>query len=405
MPKRLTAVFVKTVAHTGRLSHNGKPRADTYHDEHGLILRVQPGGSKQWIWRGTVYGRRVDLGLGGYPFTSLAEARSKAFEHKKLARSGGDPRTARGRGVPTFAELAEKVIALHKKGWKGHVNERQWRNSLRTYAFPHIGTMPVDKITTRDVLRVLEADDFWNRKSETARRVRQRIGAVMKYAMAKGYREDDPAGGAVGVALPKNGNRKKHFRSLPHAEVEGALAKVRNSGAWTGTKLAIEFMVLTATRPGETRLATWDEIDFETATWTIPETRAKTKRPHRVPLSPRALHVLTEAMEIRDRTGLVFPSVTGRAMANVTMTKLLRELGIAAVSHGFRSSFRVWCGDIGVDRELAERALAHTVRNPVEAAYSRGTMFERRRRLMADWATYLSETPRRQADQENGGRG
>ncbi|MDE2782928.1 MAG: tyrosine-type recombinase/integrase [Gemmatimonadota bacterium] len=390
MPKRFTDAFVRTVKHSGRLSRNGKPRADTYSDEHGLILRVQPGGSKQWIWRGTVYGRRVDLGLGGYPYTSLAEARSKAFEHKKLARDGGDPRTARGRGVPTFAELAEKVIALHAKSWKGHVSERQWRNSLATYAYPHIGRMPVDKITTRDVLRVLEADDFWNRKSETARRIRQRIGAVMKYAMAKGYRQDNPAGGAVGVALPRNGNRKRHCRSLPHAEVTGALEKVRNSGAWTGTKLAIEFMVLTATRPGETRLALWEEIDFDTATWTIPEARAKTRKPHRVPLSPRALHVLTEALEIRDRTGLVFPSVTGRAMANVTMTKLLRELDIAAVSHGFRSSFRVWCGDTGVDRELAERALAHTVRNPVEAAYARGTMFERRRRLMADWAEYLA---------------
>ena len=342
------------------------------------------------MWRGTVYGKRVDLGLGGWPYTSLAEARQKAFQYRKLSRDGKDPREEARRGVPTFAELAEKVIGLHAKGWKGHVNERQWRNSLTTYAYPHIGRKPVDKITTRDVLRVLEADDFWNRKSETARRVRQRIGAVMKYAMAKGYRQDNPAGGAVGVALPRNGNRKKHFRSLPHAEVAGALARVRNSGAWTGTKLAIEFMVLTATRPGETRLATWDEIDFDAATWTIPETRAKTRKPHRVPLSPRALQVLIEALKIRDRTGLVFPSVMGKAAANVTYTKLLRKLDIAAVSHGFRSSFRVWCGDTGVDREVAERALAHTVRNPVEAAYARGTMFERRRKVMDDWAAYVA---------------
>lgn len=383
MPKRLTAAFVKH-ARPG-------PKEQRHYDQHGLILRVRPSGSKQWMWRGTVYGKRVDLGLGGWPYTSLAEARQKAFQYRKLSREGKDPREETRRGVPTFAELAEKVIGLHAKNWKGHTSERQWRNSLATYAYPHIGRKPVDKITTRDVLRVLEADDFWNRKSETARRVRQRIGAVMKYAMAKGYRQDNPAGGAVGVALPRNGNRKKHFRSLPHSEVAGALAKVRNSGAWIGTKLAIEFMVLTATRPGETRLATWEEIDFETATWTIPETRAKTKRPHRVPLSPRALEVLTEALEIRDSTGLVFPSVMGKAAANVTYTKLLRELDIACVSHGFRSSFRVWCGDSGVDREVAERALAHTVRNPVEAAYARGTMFERRRKVMVDWAAYLAK--------------
>ena len=377
--KRLTAAFVKH-APPGR-----------YYDEHGLFLRVRPTGSRQWMWRGTVRGKRVDLGLGGYPYTSLAEARQKAFRYRKLSRDGEDPRLSEGRAIPTFAELAERVIAVHAKNWKGNTSEKQWRSSLVRYAYPRIGALPVNKITTRDVMDVLEADGFWHRKPETARRVRQRIGAVMKYAAAKGYRKgDNPAGDAIGAALPRNGNRKKHFRSLPHAEVAGALARVRNSGAWTGTKLAIEYMILTATRPGETRLATWDEIDFGAATWTIPETRAKTRKPHRVPLSPRALQVLTEAEKIRDQTGLVFPSVTGRAMANVTMTKLLRELGIAAVSHGFRSSFRVWCGDTGVDREVAERALAHSVRNPVEAAYARGTMFERRRKVMSAWASYVT---------------
>ena len=238
-------------------------------------------------------------------------------------------------------------------------------------------------------MRVLLHDDLWHSKAETARRVRQRIGAVMKWSVAKGHRADDPAGNALGAALPRHNGRKQHFRSLPHDEVARALAKVRDSRAWHGTKLAIEFMVLTATRPGETRLATWTEIDFDTATWTIPPERMKARKSHRVPLSPRALQVLAEALEIRDRTGLVFPSVTGRAAANVTYTKLLRELDISCVSHGWRSSFRTWCGDNGVDREVAERALAHTVRNPVEAAYNRGTMFERRRKVMEGWAEYL----------------
>ena len=389
MPKRLTAAFVRTVEHSGKLSRNGKPRADTHQDQHGLFLRIQPSGSRQWMWRGTIHGKRVDLGLGGYPYTSLAEARRKAFEYRKLSREGRDPRLSEGRRVPTFADLAEKVIAVHARNWKGHVNERQWRNSLATYAYPHIGSMPVNRITTSDVLDVLLANDFWFQKRETARRVRQRIGAVMKYAIAKGHRQDNPAGDAIGAALPSNGKRKVHFRSLPHAGVAGALARVRDSGAWTGTKLAIEFMVLTASRPGEVRLAKWEEVDFDTATWTVPRGRMKAGKPHRVPLAPRALQVLEEAKEIRDRTGLIFPSVMGKAAANVTYTKLLRELEINAVSHGFRSSFRVWCGDTGVDREVAERALAHTVRNPVEAAYNRGTLFERRRRVMADWAGYV----------------
>ena len=248
----------------------------------------------------------------------------------------------------------------------------------------------MDRINTADVMSVLLADDLWNQKRETARRVRQRIGQVMKWAVAQGYREDNPAGDAIGAALPKNGGRRKHFKALPHAEVAGALAKVRNSRAWTGTKLAIQFMVYTASRPGETRLATWDEIDLATATWTIPGKRMKGGRQHRVPLSPKALQVLTEAREIQDNTGLIFPSVTGKAMVNVTMTKLLRDLGIAAVSHGFRSSFRVWCGDVGVDRELAERALAHVVRDQVERAYARGTMFARRVEVMRQWGTYVN---------------
>ena len=345
--------------------------------------------SANW-WRGRVTrSRRFQVFPAGGCGAHLA--RQKAFQYRKMSREGGDPRWSEGRAVPTFAEAAEKVIALYAKTWKGSTSEKQWRSSLKRFAYPRIGAMPVNRITTRDVMDVLEANDFWHRTPETARRVRQRIGAVMKWAIAQGHRLDNPSGDAIGAALPRNGHRKEHFRSLPHAEVAAALAKVRDSGAWAGTKLAIEFMVLTASRPGETRLATWEEVDFDTATWTIPETRAKTKRPHRVPLSPRALEVLTEALAIRDHTGLVFPSVMGKAAANVTYTKLLRELEIPAVSHGFRSSFRVWCGDTGVDREVAERALAHTGRNPVEAAYARGSMFERRRGVMTDWSAYVSE--------------
>ena len=373
MPKRLTAAFVKHAA-PGR-----------HYDEHGLILRVKPTGSKQWIWRGTVRGRRVDLGLGGYPYTSLAEARQVAFEYKRLARAGGDPRALKTT-APTFEDALEKVLEIHREAWRpGSKSEAQWRASLTTYAFPRIGRKRVDRITTGDVMAVLLP--IWNTKRETARRVRQRIGAVMKWAVAQGYREDNPAGDAIGAALPKNGGRVRHFRALPHREVGAALATVEASDAWIGTKLAFRWLVLTATRSGETRLAKWTEIDGDT--WTIPGRRTKSGRPHRVPLAPAALRVLNEAREIADGSGLVFPSVTGRPLSAMTLTKLLRENGVQAVPHGFRTSFRTWCGDTAVAPEVAERALAHAVRDKVQAAYDRGTLYARRCRVMSEWADYL----------------
>ena len=377
MARQLTAAFVRTVITPGK-----------YGDQHGLILRVLPTGSKQWIWRGTVRGRRVDLGLGGYPYTSLAEARQTAFEHRKLARAGGDPRCLRKR-APTFAEAAEKVIAIHRKAWRpGSKSEAQWRASLRDYAMPRLGRKRIDEITTSDVMAVLLP--IWTTKAETARRVRQRIGTVMKWAVARGYRPDNPAGGVLGAALPKHGGARKHFRALPHSEVGAALDAVRTSSAWVLTKLAFEFLVLTAARSGEVRGARWEEVDFENAIWTVPAERMKAARKHRVPLSPRAVAGLRRAKELADGSGLVFPSPTGRVLSPSTLSKLVRELGIAAVPHGFRTSFRVWCGDTGVAREVAEAALAHVVRDKVEAAYARGTLFGRRREVMEDWASYIA---------------
>lgn len=396
-PKQLTATFVKRV----KPHPDGKPRR--YGDGrggHGLALVVKPTrsgpASKAWSQRLRIRGGGdIHLGLGSYPIVTLAEARKAALANRREAARGRDPRDTR---VPTFEAAAGEVIALHAKKWKpGGKSERQWRSSLGTYAFPLIGSKRVDRITTRDVMAVLLAREdggrpFWMAKPETARRVRQRIGAVMKWAVAQGFRTDNPAGSAIGAALPKNGDRRRHFRSLPHADVPAALERVQSSGAWLGTKLCIEFMVLTAARPGEARLAAWDEIDFDSATWSIPAARYKTGRPHRVPLCPRAVEVLSAAERIRDRrrNALVFPSAMGRETSDGTMTKLLRELGIPAVSHGFRASFRVWCGDSGIAGEVAERALGHVVRNRVEAAYNRGTLFERRREVMDRWGAHCS---------------
>ena len=381
MTSKLNAAFVRTIDQPGK-----------YHDQHGLILRVLPSRSKQWIWRGTVRGKRRDLGLGGYPYVSLAEARQTAFDYRKLARANGDPATLRaGRAVPTFTEAVETVIAIHAATWKDSgKSEKQWRASLRDYAMPRLSRRRVSDITTADVMAVLLP--IWSTKRETARRVRQRIGAVMKWAVAEGYRQDNPAGDAIGAALPKNTVHRKHQTALPHAEVGAALATIQASDAYQATKLAFEFLVLTACRSGEVRGAQWQEVDLETATWTIPASRMKARLAHRVPLSERALAILHAARELKDESGLVFPSVTGRALTDSTISKLCRENNIGCVPHGMRSSFRDWAAECSdAPREVCELALAHVNSDRVEAAYRRSDLFERRRKLMETWAAYIAE--------------
>ena len=258
---------------------------------------------------------------------------------------------------------------------------------------PKIGSKRVDRISTADVMEVLLP--IWSTKRETARRVRQRIGAVMKWAVAQGYREDNPAGDAISAALPKNSVRRQHQRALPHAQVPEALGRVRASKAHRATALAFEFLVLTACRSGEVRGARWDEVDDAAATWTVPSERMKAKLEHRVPLSRPAVAVLDQARELSDRSGLVFPSPTGRVLSDSTLSKLLRELGMGAVPHGFRSSFRDWAAErTNVPREVCELALAHVNSDRVEAAYRRSDLFERRRQLMAEWASYVTATVR-----------
>ena len=376
-PKKLTDAFVKTV-----------DRAGKYCDQHGLMLRVRPTGSKQWIWRGTVRGRRVDLGLGGYPYTTLREARERAFECRKASRAGLDPRV-RNRRCPTFAEAVEKVIAMHRPSWRpGSGSEAVWRRTLGTYAEPRLGQMYVDEITTADVMAVLQP--IWNEKAVTAGRVRQRIGAVMRWAIAQGHRADNPAGDAITAALPRNGRQSRHFKALPHGDVAKALATVRESSSAAGVRLSLEFLVLTAARSGEVRGARWAEIDEEAGVWRVPGSRTKTGREHRVPLSRRALEVLEEAREETRGGDPIFRAAPSRRrpLSPGVWRVLLRRLRIDATVHGFRSSFRDWCGETGVPREVAEACLAHAIRNQAEAAYARSDLLERRREVMEAWAEY-----------------
>ena len=376
--KQLTAAFVRNVKESGK-----------YGDQHGLILRVSASGSKQWIWRGTIRGKRRDLGLGGYPYTSLAEARQIAFEYRKLARSGGDPAALRrNTTAPSFAEACERAIEVRAPSWKdGGKSANNWRSTLRRFAYPRLADRSVAEITSEDVLAVVLP--VWQTRRETARKLKGRISAVMAWAIAEGHRADDPTA-AVSRALPRNSHQVQHYEALAHSEVATALATVAASGAWAGTKLAFGFLVLTAARSSEVRGARWHEIDHNAKLWTVPAERAKNARPHRVPLSAPALDVLKAARTLPDSSGLIFPSPTGRALSDSTLSKLVRENGINAVPHGFRSSFRDWCGETAVAREVAEECLAHTVADATEAAYARSDLLARRTEVMENWGQYLT---------------
>ena len=384
-PYRLSARFVATVREPGR-----------YGDGRGsgglslLVKRTARGDlAKSWAQRIQVDGRARNLGLGVWPHVSLAEARQKCVLNL-VARSRGELVTGRTRTVPTFEEAAGKVLAIHAAGWKkGGRSENDWRWTLDNYAMPKLGKRPVDRISTADVMAVLVP--IWNEKRVTARKVRQRIGAVMRWAVAQGYREDNPAGDAIGAALPKKGVRPQHLAALPYRQVAGAIATVRGSGADPATVLAFEFLVLTACRSAEVRGARWDEMDLEGREWRIPAKRMKTSREHRVPLSTRVLAVLGEARALADGSGLVFPAPTGKPHSRAALSKLALQLDIGAVPHGFRSSFRDWAAECtDAPREVCELALAHVNTNSVEAAYRRSDLFERRRELMEAWAAFLS---------------
>jgi integrase len=374
---KLTDRAVRTLKGRGR-----------YGDGNTLYLVVTPGGSKQWVQRLTIGGKSTDLGLGGYPLVSLREAREKAWANRKLARSGADPRTAQRR-VPTFSEAAGKVIEFNRPTWRSAKYAAQWFSTLDTYTFPHFGEKPVDEISSGDVMNALTP--IWTAKPETARRVRQRVSAVMKWAIANNFRSGNPAGEAIDAALPRTPRFRAHHRALHYTEVPAVIGAVRSSGALPATKLSLEFLVLTAARSGEVRLAAWEEMDPKARTWVISAGRMKAGREHRVPLPDRALAILEEAQPLGCLSGLVFPAASGKPLSNMTHGKLLRKLGVDCVPHGFRSSFRDWASEqTDTPHAVMEAALAHTVPNAVEAAYARSDLFDRRRDLMDAWEAYLA---------------
>ncbi|MCY3961024.1 MAG: tyrosine-type recombinase/integrase [bacterium] len=364
-----------------------------HQDGQGLILRVYESGSRCWVLRLTVDGRRREIGLGGWPEVSLADARTKAFEHRAAAASGRDLRAEkRRRDVPTFREAAKRVLDANRARWRNERTATLWWASLENHAFALIGDMAVDRITQSDVLRCVEP--IWTTRTETARKVRQRIRTVLRWCQAHGFVQFNVAGEVIDGALPPMPRVKSHFRSLSYSKVAEALAVVEESGASPSAKLCLRFVVLTAARSGEARNATWDEIDFETCEWKIPAERMKAATEHRVPLSEAALDVLDRAKDCHDGSDLVFPSPLkpGRPLSDMTLTKILRDVGLADRStvHGFRASFRTWAlEETDTPWAVAEAALAHSLGDSVQQAYIRGDAYDKRRKLMDQWADYL----------------
>ena len=385
MPKIGTPLSATTVRN---LKKPGK-----YYDLHGLFLRIEPTGSRRWVQRVSVAGRQREIGLGSADLVTLAEARELAVSNKKLARAGGDPLAVKREhiAIPSLNEAIDKVIELNAPTWTNAKHAAQFKSTLTNYVTPKLGRRPVNDIQAADILSVLQP--IWVDKNETARRVKQRIGTVMKWAIAQGYRSDEPTL-ALNQVLPKPNRKPKHRASLPYTDVAECLNNVSQSHAMMSTKLAIELLVLTATRSSEVRLSDWSEVDLDAKTWTIPAARMKMKEEHVIPLSDRATEVLQQAKALGD-DGLIFPGMrSGRPMSDMTMSKLVKELGYPVDIHGFRTSFRTWVQEqTNTAHEVAERALAHKTTNKVEAAYARSDLFEKRRKLMDAWASYLNNEP------------
>ena len=375
---RLSATAVKAAKLSGR-----------YGDGDGLYLLIGPTGSRSWICRVQKNGKRRDIGLGSAKKVTLAQAREKAATVRSQVEAGIDPIFERRKelGIPTFRQAAALVFAENKMSWRNAKHRAQWLSTLTAYAFPHFGDLAVSDVEGPHVRDALVA--IWLDKPETARRVRQRIVMVIDWAIAKGYRTMPLPIAAMNKSLPKVRTKAAHHSALPYAQVPAFIGRLRERES-VG-RLAFEALVLTAARSGEIRLAVWSEIDLDGKLWTIPAERMKSGREHVVPLSQASVDAITRAHAYREtRSDLVFPGVrSGKPLSDMTLTKICRDMEIAAVPHGFRSSFRDWVAEeTDFDGDIAEMALAHAIENKVEAAYRRGNLLEKRRLLMDAWGQY-----------------
>jgi integrase len=375
----LTAKKVNSLTEPGR-----------YADGDGLMLKVKPGGSKSWVLRVQTDGKRRDIGLGSLKSVSLSDARQAADEIRRKLAQGIDPLAERKQEkvvIPTFKEASVLVHEEHKPSWKNGKHRAQWLSTLETYAYPALGDCLVSEIegpAIRDVLAKI-----WLSKPETARRVRQRIGTVLDWAYAKGYRTSEAPMRSLSKGLPRQPKKDGHFAAMSFVEVPAFLQTLRMRESMG--RLALEALILTAARSGEVRMAKWSELDLKAGLWSIPAERMKMGRPHVVPLSPQAIDVFRRAAKHRTlATELVFYGIKAKKpLSDMTLLKVLRDMDAGVTVHGFRSAFRDWVAEeTNYPGEVAEAALAHAIPNKVEAAYRRTDFLAKRRALMCDWGAF-----------------
>ncbi len=393
--------------------------AGFYRDQPNLYLQVGASGKSSWIFRYKIDGKTRDAGLGSSSLLSLAQPRRKADGWRELTKQSIDPLQQREKEKQsrikqerdeadrlaaeqaqaeadaanrrTFKQCAVEYHLKFKHEWKNDKHSDQWINTLTTYAYPVFGDMDVSDVGQTEILAVL--NPIWISKTETASRILQRIRKVLNWSAAKNYRKDgDPIlWDKIAEILPsaKKTKKVKNFAACPLSKVFDSIAKVRTTDASQSVMNCFEYTILTACRSGESRGATWLEIDFEARCWTIPAERMKAGKAHRVPLSDRAIEILDQQAADTDEIGLIFPSTRNKPLSDMTLTALLRRHGFAFTMHGYRSTFRDWCAELtNAPNIVAEQALAHTIPDAVEAAYRRGDLFDKRIALMADWATY-----------------
>ena len=372
------------------MSKAGDPIDARYGDgRYGLYLQVKPSAARSWVQRLVIDGRRRTFGLGPWPVVSLREARDIAFENVRKRHRGINPLAARkpASAAPSFAVMADEYLQLQAQSWrKGSRNEANWRASL-VHA-KAIADAPVDKISIDDVIALLAP--VYSDRATLGRTLRQRIRSIFSYSQSKAWRIDNPADERLDAALPRNGHTTAHRESVPHEQVADVLAQVWaiDDPKWAGAKLALEFLMLTAARTGEVLGMNWSEIKGET--WTVPASRMKTRKVHRVPLSEQALTVLHKARERTHGSGLVFRSSTGTRIDGSKLRRLMKRVGSTATVHGFRGAFKSWAMETGVDRALAELSLAHQYMGNVESAYVKTDLLEKRRPVMERWGAHVT---------------
>jgi len=385
---------------------NAKP--GRHADGGGLHLLVKESGARSWVYRFMLGGKSRDIGLGaaGADGISLAAARNARDALRLKVNAGIDPKEEKDREAAqalvaaqaakvagiTFKAVAETYIGANEGSWRNDKHRQQWKNTLATYVYPVIGELPVAEVGTAHVLQILEP--IWNAKAETASRVRGRMETILDAAKARGYREgENPARwrGHIAQILPVRSRLTRgHHKAMPYDAIPAFVGALHQREAVAA--LALEFTILTAARTGEVIGAKWDEVDLDKAIWTIPANRMKAHKEHRVPLSPRAVEILKSTQELRKEW--LFPATKGGSMSGMAMSMLLRRMKVDVTVHGFRSGFRDWSAECtGYAHEVAEMALAHTIENKVERAYRRGDLFDKRRRLMDDWAAHCATIP------------